>query len=117
MHGQHVVVYSNDKSGRTSIDDDLKEGHALAAADFLGVGSDQIVAGWRNPNSEGKTGIKLYVEKNSGGTEWESYWVDNNGMACEDIKVKDMNGDGKPDIVASGRATHNVKIYWNKSNK
>jgi hypothetical protein len=38
-------------------------------------------------------------------------------MACEDIQVMDLNGDGKPDIVASGRATKNLKIYWNKSAK
>ena len=27
--------------------------------------------------------------------------------------VGDFNGDGRPDIVASGRATRNIKIYWN----
>jgi len=26
----------------------------------------------------------------------------------------DLNADGKPDIVASGRSTKNLKIYWNK---
>jgi len=36
-------------------------------------------------------------------------------MACEDLKVIDLNGDGKQDIIASGRSTHNLKIYWNKS--
>ncbi len=41
-------------------------------------------------------------------------WIDKNGMACEDLQVMDMNGDGKPDIVAAGRATGNLKIYWNK---
>ena len=25
----------------------------------------------------------------------------------------DFNGDGRPDIVAGGRATHNVKLYVN----
>ena len=118
MHGQEVVVYmKDDESKRIVIDGDLKEGHALATADFLGIGSDQIVAGWRSPNKEGKIGIKLYIEKNTMGTEWESNWIDENGMACEDIKVMDLNGDGKQDIVASGRSTHNLKIYWNKSGK
>jgi hypothetical protein len=36
-------------------------------------------------------------------------------MATEDLQVMDMNGDGKPDIVAAGRATKNLKIYWNSS--
>ena len=33
-------------------------------------------------------------------------------MATEDLTVADLNEDGKPDIIAVGRATHNVKIYW-----
>jgi len=118
MHGQNVVAYvKNKRLSRKVIDDNLKEGHALACADFLGNGANQVVAGWRLPNKEEKVGIKLYVDKNSNATEWESHWIDENGMACEDIKVLDMDGDGKQDIIASGRSTHNVKIYWNKSGK
>jgi hypothetical protein len=36
-------------------------------------------------------------------------------MACEDLKIADLNGDGKPDIIAAGRSTHNLKVYWNRS--
>jgi hypothetical protein len=36
-------------------------------------------------------------------------------MACEDSKVADLDGDGRPDIVASGRSTHNLMVYWNKT--
>ncbi|MHB1179807.1 MAG: FG-GAP repeat domain-containing protein [Daejeonella sp.] len=116
MHGNQVVVYPRDKSTeRIVVDDNLKEGHALAAGDFLGVDSDQVVAGWRSPNKEGKVGIKLYMKKATSGKQWESYWIDENGMACEDLQVMDLNGDGKPDLVASGRSTHNLKIYWNKN--
>jgi hypothetical protein len=39
--------------------------------------------------------------------------VDDNEMACEDLRVADLDGDGKPDIIAAGRATKNVKIYFN----
>ena len=41
--------------------------------------------------------------------------VDEGGMATEDLVVADLNGDKQPDIVASGRATRNVKIYWNET--
>jgi hypothetical protein len=41
--------------------------------------------------------------------------VDDGGMDCEDLIVGDFNADGKPDIVASGRATHNIRIYWNET--
>jgi hypothetical protein len=118
MHGKEVAVYLKDKNAkRILLDDNLNEGHALATADFLGIGGDQVVAGWRNPNKEGKVGIKLYIPQDASYEKWKSQWIDENDMACEDIQVMDLNGDGKPDIVASGRATKNLKIYWNKSGK
>ncbi len=40
--------------------------------------------------------------------------VDDNKMACEDLTVADLDGDGKIDIIAAGRATKNLKIYWNQ---
>ncbi len=40
---------------------------------------------------------------------------DMSGMACEDVRVADLNGDGRLDIIAAGRATRNLKIYWNRS--
>jgi hypothetical protein len=41
--------------------------------------------------------------------------IDDNTMACEDMKAADLDGDGDLDLVAAGRATRNVVIYWNKS--
>jgi hypothetical protein len=32
----------------------------------------------------------------------------------EDLAAADLDNDGRPDIVAVGRATHNVRIYWNR---
>ena len=115
MHGTHIALYI-DGEERLLLDSTLKEGHALAAADFNDKGYDQVVAGWRVPNAEGKVGIKLYAKEMFSG-RWESSWVDENGMACEDIQVADLDGDGKIDIVASGRSTKNVKVYWNRSIK
>lgn len=116
MHGVAVAVYAGNKNKtRVVLDDQLKEGHALATADLLGLGYDQVVAGWRSPNAANKTGIKLYVPRDRGNIHWDQYWIDENGIATEDIQVMDMNGDGKPDIIAAGRATKNLKIYWNRS--
>lgn len=115
MHGNNLVIYSKNHSGRKLLDSTLKEGHALQSADVLGLGYDQIIAGWRNPNSDGKVGIKLYTKTESSNDEWTAQWIDENGMACEDLQVMDLNGDGKLDIVASGRSTHNLKVYWNRS--
>jgi hypothetical protein len=115
MHGTHLVVYSNEGQSRKVLDTSLAEGHALIAADFLGLGDEQVVAGWRRPDKNGKVGIKLYSQKNRSGRNWNQQWIDENGMACEDLQVMDLNNDGRLDIVASGRATRNLKIYWNIS--
>ena len=80
---------------------------------MLASGNEQVVAGWREPNKENKVGIKLFVR--GGASEWTDYWIDDNDMACEDLQVADLDGDGKADIIAAGRATKNLKIYWNRN--
>ena len=124
MHGNQLVIYTrpvtNDPSGlwdRKVLDDSLKEGHALACGDLLGAGSDQIVIGWRGKDQDGKVGIKMFIPLDNEGKNWKQSLVDDNTMACEDLCLADLNGDGKLDIVASGRATKNVKIYFNDPNK
>jgi FG-GAP-like repeat len=130
FHGDKLVVYEKYVEGdqlqiprRLVLDENLAQGHGLATGDFLGIGSDQIVVGWRNPNADGKVGIKIFRKADSAdktnktdlnnGT-WQGSWLDDNGIACEDLQVADLDGDGDLDIVASGRSTHNLKIYWNQ---
>jgi hypothetical protein len=120
MHGDKVVLYSipaeRTNLSRRVIDDSLAEGHALACSDLLGLKyCDQIVAGWRAPNKDKKVGIKLYVPLDDKGEKWQTHLIDDNQMACEDLKIADLDGDGQPDIIASGRATHNLVIYWNRT--
>ncbi|OYX23808.1 MAG: hypothetical protein B7Z16_01730 [Algoriphagus sp. 32-45-6] len=115
MHGSQLVVYDLKNKIRTVLNDQLKDGHALAVGDFKGLGFDQIAVGWRLPNDAGELGIKLFIPKNSSFSEFEEEWIDQNGMACEDIQAADLDGDGKLDLIASGRSTKNLKIYWNKS--
>lgn len=119
FHGNELVYYpasTKAPSGFTSrivLDNDLNQGHALATGDLLGNGSQQIVAGWRQPNSARKVGVKLYYPIDEDATQWKSGWIDDNGMACEDLRIADLNDDGRLDIIAAGRASHNLKIYWN----
>jgi len=124
MHGNQVVVYTAPRANDPNLlwkpivlDTALKEGHALACGDLLGTGSDQIVAGWRAKNNEGKVGIKLFTPLDNEGRKWKQTIVDDNAMACEDLCLADLNGDGKLDIIASGRSTKNVKIYFNERTK
>lgn len=93
--------------------DMFSQGHALVCGDFLGIGSDQIVAGWRNPNADKKVGVRLFKPQEQGNIE--GYPLDDSvRMACEDIQAADLDGDGDLDVIASGRATLNVLIYWNQ---
>ena len=119
MHGNQLVCYDviADALPRRVLTDKLADGHALACGDVLSAGSDQIVVGWRGtPGKEGSTfGVHLWTSLDPEGKEWRDSAVDDGGMACEDLVLADLNGDGKLDIVASGRATHNVKVYFNES--
>jgi len=125
MHGNQVAVYTAPSVDATSglwsrnlLDDSLVDGHALACGDLAGSGSDQIVVGWRAMGKAGtKVGIKLFTPLDKEGKTWKKSFVDDNGMACEDLCLADLNGDGKLDIVAAGRATKNVKIYLNQGVK
>jgi hypothetical protein len=122
MHGTNLALFtSTDLSNpkvlwtRRVLDSSLADGHALACGDLLGLGRDQIVAGWRAMGSKAKVGIKLYTPLAADLKEWRTTLVDDNGMACEDLCLADLNGDQKLDIIAAGRATKNVKIYFNES--
>ncbi|MBK1440419.1 VCBS repeat-containing protein [Parapedobacter sp. ISTM3] len=108
-----VLVYN--KIGRIVIDRQINEGRGLGMADFLDLKRDQVVVGWRKPNANGHFGIKLYVPFNHYWEAMDVYWIDRGGIACEGLQIADMDGDGKPDIIAFGRSTHNLKIYWNQS--
>lgn len=124
MHGNELAVYYpegnridlNRKSplNKTVLTSAFNQGHALAVADLTGSGGLEVVAGWREPDKDGKVGVKLFIPQGKGpASKWQEHWIDDNGMACEDLQVADLNGDGKLDIIAAGRATHNLKIYWN----
>jgi hypothetical protein len=122
MHGTNLVVYTPPAASegkelwtRQVLDGSLVDGHALACGDLLGLGSDQIVVGWRAMNKPGvKVGIKLFTPLDKDGKDWQLTLIDDNTMACEDLTLADLNGDGKLDIVAAGRATKNVKVYFNE---
>jgi hypothetical protein len=117
-HGNQVVVYvfggeAGKPPVRKVIDEQLKWGHAVWCADLDGDGGEELVIGVRDPlNEKVKSGVNVF--KSDDGESWTKHVVDSGGMATEDLAVGDLNGDGKPEIVAVGRATKNVKIYWNQ---
>jgi hypothetical protein len=105
-HGNSIVLYQEATPvwKRTVVDSSLNQAHALAWGDFDRDGDDELIAGWR-----GKPwGVALYK---FGGGAWKKVSIDG-AVATEDLAAADLNGDGRPDIVAGGRATGNIRIYW-----
>jgi hypothetical protein len=122
-HGNQVVVYSQSKPGskleRNVIDDHLRWGHAVWCADLDGDGDEELVIGVRDNPAKGDTftekcGVRMYKATDKEGKKWARNIIDDGGVAVEDLTVADLNGDGKPDIIAVGRGTHNARIYWNQ---
>jgi hypothetical protein len=124
MHGNELVDYTATRQlgggrwiyDRRVVTDKLVEGHALGCGAFLpGVKAQQAVVGWRgNPQSPTDFGVKMFTPLDDAHTKWRESLIDDK-MSCEDLQIADLNGDGKLDIVASGRATKNVRIYFNET--
>jgi hypothetical protein len=125
-HGNQVVVYTvpevKDKQlgDRHVIDERLKWGHGIQCADLDGDGKDEIIVGVRDNLSDKsgeRRGVRIYKALDEKGTKWARHIVEDGGVAVESLAVADLNGDGRPDIVAAGRQTGNVRIYWNEGVK
>ena len=107
-----AAVYTRDERGawqRKLVLSGCKEGHAVATGDFLGVGSDQFVVGWRTTDP----GIRLLTPIDEAGKNWRVSIVATKEIAVEDLKVADLNADGRPDLIVAGRQTKNLMIFWN----
>jgi hypothetical protein len=122
MHGTTVAVYTPPAAGkglwnRRVLDDTLTDGHAVVVADFLGTGSDQIIAGWRAMNPKGTPGVRLYAPAAGPEGVWETTHISGEEVAIEDMKSADLDGDGRPDLVLAGRQTKNLRILWNRTEK
>jgi hypothetical protein len=124
-HGHQVVVYTPPDDpkllwDRHVIDDKLKWGHAVWCADLDGDGNDELIVGVRDDlskNPDQRRGVRIYKALDERGTRWARHFIDPGGVAVEDMAVADLNNDGRIDLVAVGRQTGNIRIYWNEGGK
>jgi hypothetical protein len=123
MHGHSVVVYTIEHSPnspehtlqRHVLDESLNQGHAVWLTDLNGGPGDEVIAGHREPGTGeiAGPGIYIYEAEDDEGTSWTKHVLDNGGIAVEDLICSDLDEDGDMDIIAGGRSTRNLKVYWN----
>jgi hypothetical protein len=62
-------------------------------------------------------GVRVYKALDDKGAKWSRHDVDPGGVAVEDLAAADLNGDGRIDLIAVGRKTKNLRVYWNEGKK
>jgi hypothetical protein len=124
-HGFQVVVYSPPSPpgaglwDRQVVAQPVQGGQAVWWANLDDDDDLELIIGQREANPADSAGYRgpgvlFYdIRRGTSPPEFELEVVDDGGMACEDALAADLDGDGRNDIIAGGRATHNVKIYWN----
>lgn len=118
MHGDELAVYCEPAEAGAAwepliIHSGFRRGHALRTADFDGDGDDEIVFG--HSDTPEKFGVMVWSSTDADGAHWDAVVLDEGEVATEDVTVADFNGDGRPDIASGGRATHNVRMYLNRT--
>jgi hypothetical protein len=125
-HGFQVVAYTPGAAdalgNRTVVAEPMQWGHAVWCANLDDDGDEELIIGQRDPNKPGTSaprgpGVFVFDPKRGaqpGSIAFDRHTIDDGGMGCEDALAADLDGDGRLDIVAGGRSTHNLKIYWNR---
>jgi hypothetical protein len=95
------------------LDETLKDGHALGGgrcardrltADRGGLAGDESARGTRYP---------ALCAGDAAGVGAQRFEIGGTEVAVEDLKLADLDGDGRLDIIAAGRQTKNVRIFFN----
>jgi hypothetical protein len=80
--------------------------------------AQELIIGVRDEAGAHRAGVRIYdPQLEAGKVTWQRSLVDAGGVAVEDLAADDLDGDGDTDIVAAGRQTKNVKIYWNDAGR
>jgi hypothetical protein len=92
------------------IDSSVSETHSLAMADINGDGHPDLVTGKRyfahngeDPGAYEPSVLNWYEFRPGVQPMWVRHLIDANSGVGEQVLVRDMNGDGKPDIVVANK--------------
>ena len=114
FHGNEVAVYlSHRRWERRVILEGYRVGHGIVPVDFSGRGVDSLLLGFRGEKGKGGHAVVLLHPLDENGEKWEKKVIDDKDMEADGVHAADLNGDGRIDLVATGKGT-NVKIYWNE---
>jgi hypothetical protein len=114
FHGNEAAVYLSQRAWeRRVILDGYRVGHGVVPVDFSGAGVDSLLLGFRGEKGKGGHAVVVLHPLDENGEKWEKKVIDDKDMEADGVHAVDLNGDGRIDIVATGKGT-NVKIYWNE---
>ena len=117
-HGYGIFWYEQVRNGgqitwkQHTIDDTWTQAHSLALADIDGDGMPELITGKRfmahnggDPDPYGPLGVYWYKLKRGPNPTWTKHVISyNQGIGSGlNIVAEDINGDGKIDIVVTGK--------------
>ena len=113
FHGNEAAVYLSHRGWeRRVILEGYRVGHSVVPVDFSGDGVDSLILGFRGEKGKGGHAVVVLRPLDENGETWEKKILDDKDMEADGVHAVDLNGDGRVDIVATGKGT-NIKIYWN----
>ena len=131
-HGHNYGLYweerrDDNKDGSTNwrhhtIDDKFSQAHALVWEDLDGDGAPELITGRRhkahsgNDPGDADPGVLHYFKWNRATQSFAKFTIATGGPGTGlQLRVVDLNGDGRKDVFAAGKS--GTFVVWNEGKK